>query len=275
MRISTLAPHSPRNSDTAAAPSIRVSEVTKQFRLDDGREIQALKDMSLELGQSEFVALLGPSGCGKSTILRLVASLESPTSGLVEVNGRPPAELARQHRLGVAFQDHALLPWLDVAANVALPFKVAGLPVDGKRVSELIRLVGLAGFERARPKQLSGGMRQRVAIARALILAPDVLLLDEPFGALDAVTRRQMNIELQRIWSEQRITTLLVTHAVDEALFLADRVIVLSGRPGRVIRTLDVPFARPRRADIMRSEVFHRLCDELTDALETPVEQTL
>ncbi|EIM26411.1 ABC transporter ATP-binding protein [Microvirga lotononidis] len=275
MRISTLAPHSSRSSDTATAPSIRVSEVTKQFQLDDGREIQALRDMSLELGQSEFVALLGPSGCGKSTILRLVASLESPTSGVVEVNGRPPAELARQHRLGVAFQDHALLPWLDVAANVALPYKVAGLPVDVKRVSELIRLVGLAGFERARPKQLSGGMRQRVAIARALILAPDVLLLDEPFGALDAVTRRQMNIELQRIWSEQRITTLLVTHAVDEALFLADRIIVLSGRPGRVIRTLEVPFARPRHADIMRSEAFHRLCDELTDALETPVEETL
>ena len=136
MRISTVAPHSSRDSDAAAAPSIRVSDVTKQFRLDDGREIQALKDMSLELGQSEFVALLGPSGCGKSTILRLVASLESPTSGLVEVNGRPPAELARQHRLGVAFQDHALLPWLDVAANIALPFKVAGLPVDEERVSE-------------------------------------------------------------------------------------------------------------------------------------------
>jgi NitT/TauT family transport system ATP-binding protein len=275
MRISTLSPHSSRDLNAAAAPLIRVSEVTKQFRLDDGREIQALRDMSLELGQSEFVALLGPSGCGKSTILRLVASLESPTSGLVEVNGRPPAELAKQHRLGVAFQDHALLPWLDVAANIALPFKVAGLPVDEKQVSELIRLVGLAGFERARPKQLSGGMRQRVAIARALILTPDVLLLDEPFGALDAVTRRQMNIELQRIWSEQRITTLLVTHAVDEALFLADRIIVLSGRPGRVIRTLDVPFARPRHADIMRSEAFHRLCDELTDALETPVEQTI
>ncbi|MBA1159028.1 ABC transporter ATP-binding protein [Microvirga mediterraneensis] len=275
MRISTLSPHSSRDLNAAAAPLIRVSEVTKQFRLDDGREIQALRDMSVELGQSEFVALLGPSGCGKSTILRLVASLESPTSGLVEVNGRPPAELAKQHRLGVAFQDHALLPWLDVAANIALPFKVAGLPVDEKQVSELIRLVGLAGFERARPKQLSGGMRQRVAIARALILTPDVLLLDEPFGALDAVTRRQMNIELQRIWSEQRITTLLVTHAVDEALFLADRIIVLSGRPGRVIRTLDVPFARPRHADIMRSEAFHRLCDELTDALETPVEQTI
>src|SRR6478736_9276272 len=132
MRISTLAPHSSRSSDTSIAPSIRVSEVTKQFQLDDGREIQALRDMSLEIGQSEFVALLGPSGCGKSTILRLVASLESPTSGVVEVNGRPPAELARQHRLGVAFQDHALLPWLDVAANVALPYKVAGLPVDVK-----------------------------------------------------------------------------------------------------------------------------------------------
>jgi NitT/TauT family transport system ATP-binding protein len=274
MPASTLVTRSSRSLGTSTGPVIRVSGVTKRFRLDDGREISALEGMSLELEQSEFVALLGPSGCGKSTILRLVASLETPTSGLVEVNGRPPAELARQHRLGVAFQDHALLPWLDVTGNVALPFKVAGLPVDEKRVSELIRLVGLAGFERARPKQLSGGMRQRVAIARALILAPDVLLLDEPFGALDAVTRRQMNIELQRIWSEQRITTLLVTHAVDEALFLADRIIVLSGRPGRVIRVLNVPFARPRHSDIMRSEAFHRLCDELTDALETPVGQT-
>ena len=254
-----------------AAPSaISVEGVSKRFRLDDGREFTALDDVTLSLAEGEFVTLLGPSGCGKSTILRLVAALETPSAGSVTVEGRPPAELSAGHRLGVAFQDHALLPWLDVAANIALPFRVAGRRVDAARVAALIGLVGLAGFERARPRQLSGGMRQRVAIARALVLKPDVLLLDEPFGALDAVTRRGMNIELQRIWSEQRTTTLLVTHDVGEALFLSDRIIVLSGRPGRVARVVEVPFGRPRDPSIMRSEPFHRLSDDLTDALASP-----
>ena len=148
-----------------------------------------------------------------------MAALEEPTAGRVSVEGTAPRALSRAHRLGVAFQDHALLPWLTVRANVALPYKVAGRPVDRERVSSLLKLVGLLGFEDARPSQLSGGMRQRASIARALVLKPPLLLLDEPFGALDAVTRRHMNVELQRIWSEQRITTLLVTHSVDEAVF--------------------------------------------------------
>jgi NitT/TauT family transport system ATP-binding protein len=250
-----------------ATDAIRLAGVAKRFRLDNGEQVAALAGMELAIAEGEFVALIGPSGCGKSTVLRLIAALETATEGTVTVEGRAPAELSRAHRLGVAFQEHALLPWLDVAANIALPWRVAGRAPDAARVAELIALVGLAGFETARPRQLSGGMRQRAAIARALALRPDVLLLDEPFGALDAVTRRQMNIELQRIWTEQRTTTLLVTHAVEEALFLADRVVVMSGRPGRVIRTIDVPFERPRRPEVMRTPLFHDLADALTEAL--------
>jgi NitT/TauT family transport system ATP-binding protein len=185
----------------------------------------------------------------------------------------PPARVARAHRLGVAFQDHALLPWLNVAANIGLVFRIAGRAVDQRRVEDLIRLVGLDGFERARPKHLSGGMRQRAAIARALAFRPELLLLDEPFGALDAVTRRQMNLELQRIWSQERVTTLLVTHAVEEALFLADRIIVMSSRPGRVVNAIPVPFARPRGPDVTRSAAFHRLADDLISHLAPAVEE--
>lgn len=256
---------------TDQLPAIQLSDVVMRFRLDTGAEVTALDRMSLSVATGEFVALLGPSGCGKSTVLRLAASLETPTEGRVELSGRPPSQLAKLHRLGVAFQDHALLPWLSVKGNIGLAFKIAGRPADRARVMELIELIGLEAFEDARPKQLSGGMRQRVAIARALALRPELLLLDEPFGALDAVTRRQMNLELQRIWLEERVTTLLVTHAVDEALFLADRVIVLSGRPGRVTRSLDVPFARPRAPDLTRSDLFHRLSDDLAEALEAAV----
>jgi NitT/TauT family transport system ATP-binding protein len=244
--------------------------VSKRFPLPGtSGGLLALSELSLAVGAGEFVAVLGPSGCGKSTLLRLVASLEKPSTGSVAVNGAPPGLVSARHALGVAFQDHALLPWLTVRDNVALPFKIAGRHVDVPAVARLIELVGLAGFGNARPKQLSGGMRQRASIARALVLDPEVLLLDEPFGALDAVTRRQMNVELQRIWSERRITTMLITHSVDEALFLADRVVVMSGRPGRIIREVVVPFARPRDPEVMRSEGFHRLVDELTSALDS------
>jgi NitT/TauT family transport system ATP-binding protein len=247
---------------------VEIHGVSKAYALDRRDSVLALKDVNLTIEDGEFVALLGPSGCGKSTLLHLVAALEELSTGSILVDGESPALLRDQHRLGIAFQDHALLPWLSVKANVSLPFKIAGLPVDHARVQHLIELAGLQGFEEARPSQLSGGMRQRAAIARSLGLEPTLLLLDEPFGALDAVTRRRMNLELQQIWLEGSLTTLMVTHSVDEALFLADRVVVMSGRPGVIVEAIRVPFPRPRRIDCMRSEQFHQLIDHLTLLLE-------
>lgn len=251
-------------------PAIALERVSKRFSLAGNADgVLALADLTLHIDTGEFVAILGPSGCGKSTLLRLVASLEEPTAGELRINGAAPSRVSARHALGVAFQDHALLPWLSVQANIALPFRIAGRKTDDAAITRLIEMVGLKGFETARPKQLSGGMRQRVSIARALVLEPEVLLLDEPFGALDAVTRRQMNVELQRIWSARRITTLLITHSVDEAIFLADRVVVMTGRPGRILREVPVHFARPREPSVMRSGEFHRLVDDLTAALDS------
>jgi NitT/TauT family transport system ATP-binding protein len=247
---------------------VEIQGVSKAYALDRRDSVLALKDVTLTIEDGEFVALLGPSGCGKSTLLHLVAALEEVSTGSILVDGESPALLRDQHRLGIAFQDHALLPWLSVRANVALPFKIASRTIDHARVRHLIELAGLQGFEEARPSQLSGGMRQRAAIARSLCLEPTLLLLDEPFGALDAVTRRRMNLELQQIWLEGSLTTLMVTHSVDEALFLADRVVVMSGRPGVIVEAIQVPFPRPRRIDCMRSEQFHQLIDHLTLLLE-------
>ncbi len=254
-----------------AGSELVLTDVVKDFPLR--REtLRALDKMSFHVGQGEFVALLGPSGCGKSTVLRLAAGLEEPTSGTVTLGGGSPLAVANRQGLGVAFQDHALLPWATVHANIAIPFHVARRPVDNERIQELLELVGLADFAKARPRQLSGGMRQRTSIARALVLEPEILLLDEPFGALDAVTRRRLNIELQRIWTRDQISTMLVTHAVDEAVFLADRVVVMSARPGRVQMVREVDFPRPRGPDLLRSHEFHALVDELTASLDAEPE---
>ncbi len=255
----------------AVAPvtdALRLTNVVKDFPLRRGEAFRALDRIDLTIAKGEFVALLGPSGCGKSTILRLAAGLEQPTSGTVMLGNDEPVTVARRQGLGVAFQDHALLPWATVAANVAVPFKVARRRVDHDRVADLLELVGLTEFANARPRQLSGGMKQRASIARALALEPEILLLDEPFGALDAVTRRRLNIELQNIWARDHVSTMLVTHAVEEAVFLADRVVVMSAKPGRVeeIRTID--FERPRRPELLQSPEFHHVVDELTAALD-------
>ena len=232
-----------------------------------GDEVTALRGLDMHVPAGGFTALIGPSGCGKSTALRLVAGLDTPDEGIIDMDGSSPDDMRRGQRIGVAFQDPSLLPWRTVSTNIRLALELVGRRHDTKAVDELVELVGLQGFEKARPSQLSGGMRQRVAIARSLVTQPDLLLLDEPFGALDALTRQQLNDELQRIWTARGTTTILVTHSIPEAVYVADEVLVMSPRPGRIVASHTIDFERPRTRGLLLTDVFHAEVEAVSASL--------
>ncbi|QRY77650.1 ABC transporter ATP-binding protein [Pseudomonas sp. PDNC002] len=250
-----------------ASPAlVSFRQVAKSFPVD-GRELQAIERFDLEVADGEFIAIVGASGCGKSTLLRLLVGLDREFQGEIRIDGKPIDGIGGER--GIVFQEHRLFPWLTVEQNVALGLVNEPLSETGKaaKIADYLQLVGLSAFARAYPHQLSGGMAQRVAIARGLVASPRILLLDEPFGALDALTRQQLQEELLRIRQRERITTVLVTHDVEEALFLADRVVVMAPRPGRIKRIVEVPLEHPRERggfDFLRQReaLLHELTGE-------------
>ncbi|MGE7414085.1 ABC transporter ATP-binding protein [Methylobacterium tarhaniae] len=262
---------SPRVADAPltqpAAPLLRIAQVEKVY---GGRQgpVRAVASASLEIGRGEFVSLLGPSGCGKSTLLMMIAGLETPTGGTIELDGSPVIRPRRD--IGIIFQDATLLPWKTTIENVLFPIRILKLPLAPyrERARELLAMVGLGGFENHKPSQLSGGMRQRVAICRALIHDPAILLMDEPFSALDAITRDQMNEALSEIMDKTAKTVIFVTHSIREAAFLSDRVVVMGGRPSHVVLDERMPFGRPRRLAIEENPEFGRVVRHLRLTIE-------
>lgn len=235
--------------------SIEIADLRKSYQARD-ESVSTLDGVSFTIAPHEFVSVLGPSGCGKTTVLKIVAGLVRASSGTVRVDGMPV--LGPQRKIGIVFQIPALMKWRTALDNVLLPAEILGLDRRAlrKRAMELLRLVGLGDFAEKFPNELSGGMQQRVAIARALVHDPSILLLDEPFSALDTMTRNQLNIELLRIWSDRRKTSMLITHSIPEAVFLSDRVVVLGPRPAKVLDIVSVPLPRPRTPEMRVSRAF-------------------
>jgi NitT/TauT family transport system ATP-binding protein len=254
-----LAAHS--DAGSAKPNALAVKDVSVVF--SGATPVRALDGVSLDVADGEFIAIVGPSGCGKSTFIKLVSGLRAPTTGRLSVYGRPVTK--PRGDVGIVFQYPVLLPWRNITDNVMLPIQVLGHDeAQGReRAMKLLSLVGLDGFEKAYPNQLSGGMQQRAAIARALVYDAPLLLMDEPFGALDAMTREQMNSELQRIWSASRKTVLFITHSIPEAVFLADRIVVMSPRPGRILKIIENTIPRMRTLDDMLRPEFGMLVREI------------
>jgi NitT/TauT family transport system ATP-binding protein len=260
MPAATVAPRrsAPAAADNDAQCLVRIAGLQKIYKTRDGNDIHALKDINLEIRDAEFISIVGPSGCGKTTLLKILAGILKRSAGDVVMAGRSLSGPSRE--LGVVFQAPVLLPWRTVLQNVMVPIQVQrrDRTVFEARARALIAMVGLTGFEHKYPNELSGGMQQRVGICRALVHDPSFLLMDEPFGALDAMTRESMNEELQRQWRENRKTILLVTHSIPEAVYLADRVVVMTPRPGRIVDVLDIDLPRPRTLAMQNTPEFGR-----------------
>jgi NitT/TauT family transport system ATP-binding protein len=255
--------------DQGALPAAALVNVSKTFEAK-GNRVDAVEDASLAVRPQEFVCIIGPSGCGKSTILSLLAGLVEPTKGHVSINGRDARQACRDRQIGLVFQDPVLLPWRTVGENIAVPLEIVRTP-KGERariVDGLLELVGLRGFGARFPHELSGGMRQRVGIARALSFDPPILLMDEPFGALDAITRDKMALELLKVWQRRQKTVVFVTHSISEAALLSDRVIVLSPRPGRIRAVIENPMPRPRTLAMRDEPDFLRVTRRMRELLE-------
>jgi NitT/TauT family transport system ATP-binding protein len=256
-------------SQATTGPAVRLHDVEKVFAVRGGGQTVALQGIDLDIQPGEFVSLIGPSGCGKSTLLRIVGHLLEATSGVVEVNGKP-ADRARVDRdYGMVFQAPVLFDWRTVEANVRLPLEVMryGRAERDRRVREMLDLVELGDFPSHYPHQLSGGMQQRVAIARALVFQPAILLMDEPFGALDEMTRERLNAELLRIWARTGTTILFVTHSIPEAVFLSTRVVVMSARPGRITNVVDIDLPQPRNEQTRESDRYFELVTVVRESL--------
>jgi NitT/TauT family transport system ATP-binding protein len=249
-------------------PVVRASGITKTFG-DGSTAVTALEGIDLAIGSGEFVSLIGPSGCGKSTLLRLIGDLITPSGGTLEINGKPVRQARLDRDYGMVFQAPVLMDWRTVAKNIELPLEIMGWRSSDRaeRSAELLKLVELDGFEDRHPWQLSGGMQQRVAIARALAFGPKLLLMDEPFGALDEMTRERMNLELMRIWTRTRTTVVFVTHSIPEAVFLSTRVVVMSARPGRISKVIDIDLPQPRTVETRETDRYFELVTDVREAL--------
>jgi NitT/TauT family transport system ATP-binding protein len=255
----------------SASDYVVVDRLAKTFNPGTRQQVEAVSATSFSVKSGEFVSLLGPSGCGKSTLLMMIAGLDTPSQGAISVAGR--ALQSPRAETGVMFQDPTLLPWKTAIDNVLFPFEAMGRPVrpEASRAAALLDHVGLAGFHHHKPRQLSGGMRQRVAICRTLVFEPDLLLMDEPFSALDAMTRDDMNLVLMKMWEEHHRTAIFVTHSIREAVYLSDRVLVMSPRPGRIIADVAIPFDRPRGLEIGDTPEFNAICSHLRSKIHQTV----